>query len=239
LSAAIDTEVLVRVIVRAPTAATQCAAAKCVVAEASASGEPLLITLRALLETKGVLRSRYKFDRASMTAAVIAMLETPGIEFEQAPTVEEALYLFKQVPPADFEDCLLVARATRLGRDRFLIFDAGAAKLPRAEWVQRFRKGAHRGGHGAGAMPICSRRPVPGGEFTHSTGRFASLAAGEQSRAMVSCSPSCRHAAKRFGFGLPHRLCLVAPRPAARSKITSTYRSTLKRKVPRKLMCEK
>ena len=130
-----------------------------------------------MLEIKWVLRSRYKFDRASMTAAVIAMLETPGIEFEQAPTVEEALYLFKQVPPADFEDCLLVARATRLGRDRFLIFDAGAAKLPRAEWVQRFRKGAHRGGHGAGAMPICSRRPVPGGEFTHSTGRFASLAA--------------------------------------------------------------
>ena len=49
LSAAIDTEVLVRVIVRDPTAAAQCAAAKCVVAEASASGEPLLITPCAML----------------------------------------------------------------------------------------------------------------------------------------------------------------------------------------------
>jgi predicted nucleic-acid-binding protein len=107
-----------------------------VVAEASASGEPLLITLCALLETEWVLRSRYKVDRASMTAAVIAMLETPGIEFEHAPTVEEALYLFEQHPSADFADCLLVARSTHLGRDRFLTFDAGVAKLPRTELVQ-------------------------------------------------------------------------------------------------------
>ena len=78
----------------------------------------------------------YKIDRASMTAAVIAMLETPGIEFEHAPTVEEALYLFEQYPSTDFADCLLVARATHLGRGRFLSFDAGAAKLPRAEFVQ-------------------------------------------------------------------------------------------------------
>jgi len=102
----------------------------------AASGEPLLITLCALLETEWVLRSRYKVDRASMTAAVIAMLETPGIEFEHAPTVEETLYLFEQYPSAEFADCLLVARATHLGRDRFLTLDAGAAKLPRAELVQ-------------------------------------------------------------------------------------------------------
>lgn len=71
-----------------------------------------------------------------MMAAIIAMLETPGIEFEHAPTVEEALYSFEQYPSADFADCLLVARATHLGRDRVLTVDAGAAKLPRAELVQ-------------------------------------------------------------------------------------------------------
>jgi len=117
-------------------APAQCAAARRVIDEAASSGEPLLITLCALLETEWVLRSRYKVDRASMTAAVIAMLETPGIEFEHGPTVEEALYLFEQFPSADFADCLLVARATHLGRGRFLTFDAGAAKLPRAELVQ-------------------------------------------------------------------------------------------------------
>jgi predicted nucleic-acid-binding protein len=73
-----------------------------VVAKASAIGEPLLITLCTLLETEWVLRSRYGLNRATMTAAVIAMLETPGIEFEHAPTFEEALYLFGQVPSVDF-----------------------------------------------------------------------------------------------------------------------------------------
>ena len=53
----------------------------------------------------------------------------------RTPTVEEALYLFKQYRPAAFADCLPVARATHLGRDRLLSFDADAAKLPRAELV--------------------------------------------------------------------------------------------------------
>jgi predicted nucleic-acid-binding protein len=135
MSAAIDTNVLVRVLVQDPTAAAHCAAARQVVAQASASGEPLLVTLCALQETEWVLRSRYKVDRASMTAAVIAMLETPGIEFEHTPTVEDALYLLELYPSAGFADCLRVERAAHLGRDRFLTRDASAVKLPRAELV--------------------------------------------------------------------------------------------------------
>jgi predicted nucleic-acid-binding protein len=136
MSAAIDTHVLVRLLVKDPTAAAQCAAARDVVAQASAGSEPLLVTLCALLETEWVLRSRCKVERASMTAAVAAMLEAPGIEFEHTPTVEEALYFLELHPSAGFADCLLVARAAHLGRDRFLTFDTGAAKLPRAELVQ-------------------------------------------------------------------------------------------------------
>ena len=68
MSAAIDPNVLVRVLVRVlvqdPRAAVQCAAARRVVAEAAASCQPLLVTLCALLETEWVLRSRYKVDRA-------------------------------------------------------------------------------------------------------------------------------------------------------------------------------
>lgn len=133
MSIAVDTNVLVRVLVDDPTAPAQCAAARRLVDEAIATDEPLMVTLCTLLETEWVLRSRYKVDRASMTASIIAMLETPGIEFEHAPTVEEALYLFEQHGRADFADCLQVARSTHLGRNRFLTFDAGAAELPRGE----------------------------------------------------------------------------------------------------------
>lgn len=136
MSIAIDTNVLVRILVQDPTAPEQCAAARRLVADATAAGEPLLVSLCALLETEWVLRSRYQVSRKAMVAAVISMLETPGIEFEHDATVEEALYLLDQFPSAHFADCLLLARATHLGRSRFVSFDAAAAGLPRAELLQ-------------------------------------------------------------------------------------------------------
>ena len=136
MSIAIDTNVLVRILVHDPTAPDQCAAARRLVADATAAGEPLLVSLCALLETEWVLRSRYKVDRKAMASALISMLEAPGIEFEHDATVEEALYLLDQFPSADFADCLLVARATHLGRSRFVTFDARAARLPRGELLQ-------------------------------------------------------------------------------------------------------
>lgn len=136
MSIAIDTNVLVRILVQDPTAADQCAAARRLVADAAAAGEPLLVSLCALLETEWVLRSRYKVNRRAMACAFIAMLEAPGIEFEHDATVEEAMYLLDQFPTADFADCLLAARATHLGRSRFVTFDVGAARLPRGELLQ-------------------------------------------------------------------------------------------------------
>ena len=136
MSIAIDTNVLVRLLVQDPTAPDQCAAARRLVADATAAGETLLVSLCALLETEWVLRSRYKVDREAMTSAFTSMLEAPGIEFEHDATVEEALYLLDQFPTADFADCLLAARATHLGRSRFVTFDAGAARLPRGELLQ-------------------------------------------------------------------------------------------------------
>lgn len=136
MSIAIDTNVLVRILVQDPTAPNQCAAARRLVTDATAAGEPLLVSPCALLETEWVLRSRYRVSREAMVAAFISMLETPGIEFEHDATVEEVLYLLDQFPSADFADCLLVARATHLGRSRFVTFDAGAARLPRGELLQ-------------------------------------------------------------------------------------------------------
>lgn len=131
MSIAIDTNVLVRLLVRDDEA--QFAAAQRLVDQAAAAEEPVLILLGALLETEWVLRSRYRLDRGSIAGAFSALLESADVEFEHAPTVEEALYLWAQHPGADFAECLLAARAAHLGRSRFVTFDAAAARLPGAE----------------------------------------------------------------------------------------------------------
>ena len=136
MSIAIDTNVLVRILVQDPTAPDQCAAARRLVAEATAAGEPLLVSLCALFEAEWVLRSRYEVSRQAMASGFISMLETPSIEFEHDATVDEALYLLDQFPSADFADCLLAARATHLGRSRFVTLEAGAVRLPRGELLQ-------------------------------------------------------------------------------------------------------
>lgn len=131
MSIAIDTNVLVRLLVQDDE--TQCAAARRLVQQAAQAGEAILILLGALMETEWVLRSRYKLDKASIATAFAHLLESGDVEFEHEPTVEETLRLWSQHPSADFADCLLSARAVHLGRSRFVTFDVGASRLPRAE----------------------------------------------------------------------------------------------------------
>ena len=131
MSIALDTNVLVRLLVRDDEA--QFDAATRLVDAAVAADEPILIVLCALLETEWVLRSRYRLDKTSIAAAFAQLLESRGVVFEHEPTVEEALYVWSQHPAVEFADCLLLARAAQLGRTRFVTFDAGAATLPRAE----------------------------------------------------------------------------------------------------------
>jgi predicted nucleic-acid-binding protein len=131
VSTALDTNVLVRLLVRDDEA--QFEAVKRLVDKSAGEDAPILILLCVLMETEWVLRSRYKLDKASIAAAFAQLLETRGVTFEHEPTVEEALYVWSQHPSADFADCLLLARAAQLGRTRFVTFDAGAAKLPHAE----------------------------------------------------------------------------------------------------------
>ncbi|MDR2208517.1 MAG: type II toxin-antitoxin system VapC family toxin [Azoarcus sp.] len=133
MSIAIDTNVLVRLLVRDDEA--QHMVARRLVDQAEAADEPILIMLCALLETEWVLRSRYKLDKASIAGSFTRLLESTGVEFEHEATVEETLYLWGQHPRADFADCLLAARAAHLGCSRFLTFDA-AAQLPRSELLQ-------------------------------------------------------------------------------------------------------
>jgi predicted nucleic-acid-binding protein len=103
------------------------------VEEAAAAQEPILVMLCVLLETEWVLRSRYKLEKSAIWGALTQLLESGDVELEHEPTVEEALYLWSHHSKAGFADCLLSSRAAHLGRPRFMTFDVGASKLPRAE----------------------------------------------------------------------------------------------------------
>jgi predicted nucleic-acid-binding protein len=83
MSIAIDTNVLVRLLVRDDE--SQYAAALRAVEEAAAADQPVLIVLGALLETEWVLRNRYKLDKASIAGAMTALLESEDVEFEHLP----------------------------------------------------------------------------------------------------------------------------------------------------------
>lgn len=131
MTLAIDTNVLVRLLVRDDEA--QYASARRLADRAAAAGEPVLVMLLVLLETEWVLRSRYRLDKPSIAGAFSALLEAADVEFEHAPTVEEALYVWGQHAAADFADCLMAARAAQLGCSRLVTFDAGAARLPGVE----------------------------------------------------------------------------------------------------------
>jgi hypothetical protein len=50
-------------------------------------------SLLVLLETEWVLRSRYNVAKAEIVAALSALLDAVELEFEDEPSVEEAVYL--------------------------------------------------------------------------------------------------------------------------------------------------
>lgn len=126
----LDTNVVIRFLVRDD--GPQAVAAKAAVDAAIRAGERLMLGLLAVLEIEWVLRSRYGFGKGTILRTFRALLEARELAFEAEETLEHALYLFENAS-ADFADCLLLARYLRLGCDRMLTFDAGAAKLPGCE----------------------------------------------------------------------------------------------------------
>jgi len=57
------------------------------------------------------------------------LLDATEVELEDEPTIEEALYLWKD-SAADFADCVIGAHQRRLGCRATATFDARAIKLP-------------------------------------------------------------------------------------------------------------
>ena len=122
----VDTNVLVRYLTRDDQ--PQYEKARRMIDREVAKGEPVLVSLLVLLETEWVLRSRYEMAKADIVTAFSALLDTADLTFEDEPSVEAAVYSWKD-SAADFADCLIEARNRRLGCRATATFDVRALKL--------------------------------------------------------------------------------------------------------------
>ena len=122
----LDTNVLVRFLVRDDE--EQFERARKLIRREAQAGEPVCIGLLVLLETEWVLRSRYKLTKGEILGAFSELLSAMDMSFEDEPSVEEALFSWKD-SPAQFADCLIGARHRALGCSATATFDKGAVKL--------------------------------------------------------------------------------------------------------------
>jgi predicted nucleic acid-binding protein len=104
---AIDTNILVRIIVRDDEAMYQRAAA------ALADG-PVLVPTTVLLETEWVLRGRYGFDSAAVADSLEAFLGLPQVETHAPEAVSAAIRLLRA--GLDFADALHLSTAAPASR---------------------------------------------------------------------------------------------------------------------------
>jgi len=126
---AIDTNVLVRVLIDDPSAPEQSELARNVLAEA----DGVWVSQVVLVETVWVLESAYRFGRQAILSALETLVRYPGIEIEAYGRVDRALSLYSD-GHADFADCLILAGAL----ERRLIlhtFDRRLARLQGAKEI--------------------------------------------------------------------------------------------------------
>jgi len=123
----IDTNVLVRFLVRDDEARFE--KARKLIKRELATGHCVFVSQLVLLETEWVLRSRYGLPKRMIVEVISRLLDATDVRFEDEPTIEEALFIWKDTT-ADFADCLIGAKNRRLGCRATATFDANAAKLP-------------------------------------------------------------------------------------------------------------
>jgi predicted nucleic-acid-binding protein len=122
----VDTNVLIRYLTRDDQ--PQYEKARRLIDRELAKGEPVFVSLLVLLETEWVLRSRYEMAKANIIAAFSALLDTSDLTFEDEPSIETAVYSWRD-SAADFADCLIEAHNRMLGCRATATFDGRALKL--------------------------------------------------------------------------------------------------------------
>ena len=129
--AALDTNVLVRWLTNDDAA--QCAAVARLFDDAIGQGVRLFVTTTVMLELEWVLRSRYRYNKPQVLAAMNALLDVTALEFQTETTLEQALWLFKQTGSRDFADCLHIALVSQVSQGPLLTFDERAARIAGAQ----------------------------------------------------------------------------------------------------------
>ena len=122
----VATNVLVRYLIRDDQ--LQYEKARRLIDREASRGEPVMVSLLVLLEMERVLRSRYELPKSDVVTVFSALLDTADLAFEDEPSVENAIYSWKN-STADFADCLIDARNRRLGCRAIATFDGRALKL--------------------------------------------------------------------------------------------------------------
>ena len=123
----IDTNVLVRFLVRDDR--LQFEQAQKLIRREASQGETVFISQLVLLETEWVLRSRYALEKSEILDAFLGLLDSVEITIEDEPSLEQALFLWKD-SVAEFADCLIGVRHLNLGCRATASFDARALRLP-------------------------------------------------------------------------------------------------------------
>lgn len=132
--AALDTNVLVRYIVR--NDAAQLTAAKRLISRSVSAGLTLFVPVTVVLELEWVFRSSFGFGKDEVLRALSSLFSAAELTFESERALEVALQLFRK-GAADFADCLHVALADQAGEPPLWTFDKNAAKVSGAQLLSK------------------------------------------------------------------------------------------------------
>lgn len=104
---AVDTNVLVRILIDDPGAAFQMQAARALLA----NSEVLYVPQIVQVETVWVLETAYDFDKPAICKILEHLLLHPQFQLQSAEFFSSAVTLFRK-HTADFSDCLILTEAT-------------------------------------------------------------------------------------------------------------------------------
>lgn len=128
---AVDTNVLVRILVDDPTASEQCRAAREAVSEAG----QIYISQIVQIETVWVLASAYGLSKATLQNALGTIAKHPAFLL-QRPEVFQAAFQHYLAGHADFADCMILAESASAGHE-LATFDRKLGKLPGTRLIPR------------------------------------------------------------------------------------------------------